>query len=225
MARYPQPLVRVGHVEPVPRRIRARLGDSWVVDTTEALYVWEWPHYPQYLLPAADVEVGALPEGASRQHGREGYLRIDWGALDAWFEEDEQVFVHPRDPYSRVDALQSRRRVRVELDGLVLAESGAPVMVFETGLPPRHYLERTSVAFEHLRPSETVTECPYKGRTGSHWSVETPRGLYEDIAWSYDFPTHQLLPIAGLIAFYDERVDLFLDDVQQERPRTHFFGG
>ena len=97
--------------------------------------------------------------------------RVEWVALDAWYEEDEQVFVHPRNPYTRVDALRSRCPVRVELDRIVLAESASTVMVFETGLPTRYYFERTSVNFEVLAPSATVTECPYKGRTC--WSTSS----------------------------------------------------
>jgi uncharacterized protein (DUF427 family) len=222
MAAYPQSIAPVGHIEPVPRRIRAMLHERTVVDTTEALYVWEWPPYPQYLIPAQDTDIAALPDGAAREHEHGGYLRIEWAALDAWFEEDEQVFVHPRNPFARVDALRSSRHVRIELDGLVLAESTAPVMVFETGLPTRHYVDRTSVHFEHLRPTDTVTECPYKGRTSGYWSVHTPERLYPDLGWTYDFPMRQLLPIAGMIAFFDEKVDVFVDGDLQERPKTHF---
>lgn len=222
VAGYPQPIAPVGHIEPVPRRIRAMLGGRWVVDTTDALYVWEIPPYPQYLLPEQDVEAGALPEGSFRPHERGGYLRIDWDGVDAWFEEDEEVFVHPRNPFARVDAIRSSRRVRLELDGIAVAESAAPVMVFETGLPPRYYLERAAVDFEHIEPSDTVTACPYKGRTSAYWSVRTPDGLHADVAWSYDFPTRELLAVSGLVAFFDERVDVFLDGELQERPRTPF---
>jgi uncharacterized protein (DUF427 family) len=148
--------------------------------------------------------------------------RFDWDALDRWFEEDEEVFVHPRNPYTRVDALRSTRPVRVALDGLVLAESSSPVMVFETGLPTRYYLNRTEVDFEHLIPSETVTRCPYKGTTTGYWSVVVGATTHYDLAWSYDFPTRQLLPIAGLVAFYNEKVDTYVDDVLLERPHTHF---
>ena len=143
-------------------------------------------------------------------------------ALDAWFEEDEQVFVHPRDPYSRVDALRSQRRVRVELDGVVLADSGSPVMVFETGLPTRYYVNRTDVRFENLVPSDTVTSCPYEGMTSGYWSVRAGGVVHKDLAWAYDFPTRQLLPIAGLVAFYNEMVDTYLDGELLDRPQTHF---
>lgn len=149
--------------------------------------------------------------------------RFDWDALDAWYEEDEQIFVHPRNPFVRVDALRSRRHLRIELDGLVLGETDAPVMVFETGLPTRYYLDQTDVAFEHLVPSDTQTACPYKGVTSSYWSVRTGEALHDDLAWSYDFPTPALSPIAGLIAFYDEKVDVVLDGRLRARPKTHFF--
>jgi uncharacterized protein (DUF427 family) len=149
-------------------------------------------------------------------------VRFDWSALDGWYEEDEQVFVHPRDPYTRVDALRSTRQVRVELDGVVLAASSSPVMVFETGLPTRYYVNPTDLDLEHLIESDTVTACPYKGTTSRYWSVRTGERLQRDLAWSYDFPTRELLPIAGLVAFYNESVDTFVDGRLLERPVTHF---
>jgi uncharacterized protein (DUF427 family) len=155
--------------------------------------------------------------------GLAGMVRLDWAAMDAWFEEDEQVFVHPRNPYVRVDALRSTRTVRIELDGVVLAESTSPVMVFETGLPTRYYLNRTDVNFEHLEPTATRTECPYKGTTSGYWSVRIGETVHEDLAWAYDFPTRQLSPIAGLVAFYNEKVDITVAGVALERPTTHFF--
>jgi uncharacterized protein (DUF427 family) len=246
-------MTTVNQVEPVPRRIRAVLAGQTVFDTTRALYVWEWPHYPQYYIPVADVRGDLLaPEGQTRESrrgtaelhalkvgdvhrphaarvlressvaGLAGTVRFEWGALDAWYEEDEQVFVHPRSPYSRVDALRSTRTVRVELDGTVLAESSSPVMVFETGLPTRYYLNRTDVDFTHLVHTDTVTACPYKGVTSDYWSVDLDGTVHEDLAWSYDFPTRQLLPITGLIAFYNEKVDTFLDGQPLDRPVTHF---
>jgi uncharacterized protein (DUF427 family) len=110
----------------------------------------------------------------------------------------------------------------VEVDGAVLAESSSPVLVFETGLPTRYYLPRTDLSFEHLVPSATVTECPYKGRTSAYWSARVEEAVHADVAWSYDFPTRQLLPIAGLVAFYNERLDVFVDGTRLDRPVTHF---
>jgi uncharacterized protein (DUF427 family) len=250
---YPAALTAKNHVAPVPRRIRAFAGGEQVLDTTRALYVWEWPNYPQYYIPLADVRADLLdPEGHTQQTARgtvevhslragtvhrsraakvlaespiaglSGTVRFDWGAMDAWYEEDEQVFVHPRSPYTRVDALRSNRPVRVELDGAVLADAGSSVMVFETGLPTRYYVSRTDVDFGHLVPTETVTECPYKGVTSGYWSVLVGGTVHADLAWTYDFPTLQLQPIAGMIAFYNEKVDIILDGQRLERPKTHF---
>ena len=227
MTTYPPLLTSKGHQAPVPRRVRAQKDGRWVVDTRSAVYVWEIPPYPQFYLPVADVDPALLADPALKPRLRRDpelpdHVRIRWDALDHWFEEDEEVFVHPRSPYTRVDALRSDRQVRIELDGVVLAESGAPVLVFETGLPTRHYLDRSSLALDHLEPSSTETACPYKGRTTAYWSARVGGTLHEDIAWSYDFPTRQLLPIAGLVAFYDEKVDVFLDGELQERPVTNF---
>ncbi len=254
MSDYPAMIAKVNQVEPVPRRIRGYLAGEKVIDTTWALYVWEWSNYPQYYIPLADVQKGFLVDeqhvqqtrrGPAQVYGLEvagtrraavarlltdapvegltGMVRFEWAGLDSWFEEDEQVFVHPRNPYVRVDALRSTRSVRVEMDGVVLAESGSPVMVFETGLPTRYYVPRTEVDFAHLIPTGTVTECPYKGTTSAYWSVRTGESIHADLGWSYDFPTRQLLPIAGMIAFYNEKVDIVLGGERLVRPKTHFF--
>jgi uncharacterized protein (DUF427 family) len=154
--------------------------------------------------------------------GLDHTVRFDWRALDAWYEESERVYVHPRDPYSRVDAVRSSRHVTVELDGVMLADTHSPVMVFETGLPPRYYIEPPDVRFEHLEPTETRTECPYKGVTSAYWSVRVGAARYPDLAWSYGFPTAALLAIAGLVAFFNEKVDITIDGERLERPKTHF---
>jgi uncharacterized protein (DUF427 family) len=150
-------------------------------------------------------------------------VRFEWDALDAWYEEDEQVFVHPRNPYTRVDAIRSSRAVVVQLDGVILAETSSPVLVFETGLPTRYYLPRPHVNFDHLVPTDTVTACPYKGTTSGYWSVRTGDAIHADLAWSYDFPTAALLPIAGMVAFYNEQVDHVIEGELLARPVTHFF--
>ena len=253
MTGYPPSAGVTNQLAPVPRRIRAYVGGRVILDTTAAVYVWEWPKYPQYYIPLADIDSSVLVDehydqklsrGTARRHGLrvgdierpaalrvygagamaglDGMVRVEWGAVDAWFEEDEQVFVHPRDPYTRVDALRSTRHVRVELDGSVLAESASPVLVFETGLPTRFYLDRTDVDFAHLEKSDTVSECPYKGTTGGYWTARIGDRVHKDLAWTYQFPTRQLQPIAGLIAFYNEKVDTIVDGILLERPVTHF---
>ncbi len=227
---YPRSPVPPGHVEPAPRRLRGVLDGEPIFDTQRALYVWEHPHYPQYYLPLDAVDPAALERlgdaaqvfGADAEERPPGTVRIEFGALDAWFEEDEQIFIHPRSPFARVDALRSARRLRVEIDGVVLAAADSHVKLFETGLPPRHYLERTALRLEHLVPSETVTACPYKGTTSRYWSARVDGELHQDIAWSYELPTVELAKIAGLVAFYDEKVDTFVDDEPLARPDTPF---
>ena len=112
--------------------------------------------------------------------------------------------------------------VEVRVDGELLAATDPPLLLDETGLPTRYYLDRLDVDFTHLVPSETVTACPYKGTTSAYWSVDVGGRVEPDLAWAYDFPTRQLLPVAGLVAFYNEKVDLSVDGVRLERPGTKF---
>ena len=137
-------------------------------------------------------------------------IRLRWEAMDAWFEEDEQVFVHPRDPHTRIDVLSSSRHVRVECNGVVLAESRQPRLLFETGLPVRFYLPLPDLRMDLMVPSETVTRCPYKG-TASYWSVELGQRVERDLVWTYTTPLAEVAKIAGLAAFWNERVDLYVD--------------
>jgi uncharacterized protein (DUF427 family) len=148
-------------------------------------------------------------------------IRLDWDALDAWFEEDEEVFTHPRDPYTRVDILPSSRHVRIEVDGVTVAESNKPTLLFETGLPARYYLPKSHVSMDLLIPTESETHCPYKGQA-EWWSVRAGDSVREDLAWSYRTPLPESHKIAGLVAFYNEKVDIYVDGVLQERPRTKF---
>jgi uncharacterized protein (DUF427 family) len=227
-SRYPPNLSEAGFMQPCPRRIRAMLGGATVLDTLSAFYVWEVPYYPAYYVPVEDVDPAlvALESTQTFETGPfAGLVHVDWDAVDSWFEEDEEVFGgHPRSPYSRVDAIRSSRHIRVELDGVVLAESAAPVMLFETGLPTRHYIQRTDIFFSHLEHSGTVTYCPYKGTTSDYWSAVVGGRAHRDIAWSYAYPSVAVAAVAGLVAFYDERVDTFLDGVPVTRPRTKFHG-
>jgi uncharacterized protein (DUF427 family) len=228
-SRYPPHLSEAGFMQPCPRRIRAVREGSAVIDTLRAFYVWEVPHYPAYYVPVEDVDpaIVALESTQTFESGPfAGLVHVEWNAVDSWFEEDEEVFGgHPRSPYARVDAIRSSRHIRVELDGVVLAESAAPVLLFETGLPTRHYIQRTDVFFSHLEHSGTDTYCPYKGTTSDYWSAVVGGKAHRDIAWSYAYPSAQVLQIAGLVAFYDERVDTFLDGEPVARPRTKFHGG
>ncbi len=198
---YPQFFIPEGDVD------RSMIGDPGPVEDTD-----RGPVRHCDLVSGDRVAPGAARRlESSTVPGLDGTFRFDWEAMDAWFEEDEEVFVHPRSPYTRVDALRSSRHVRIEKDGVVLAESTSPVAVFETGLPTRWYLDRTAIRWEHLEASSTHSQCPYKGQTTGYWSARIGETVYDDVAWAYDFPTRQLLPIAGLVCFYNEKVDVFLD--------------
>mgnify|MGYP000020480364 CR=1 FL=1 len=248
---YPQMAATRGRIEPVPRRVRGFLGHQLVFDTTSARYVWEVPYYPQYYVPVADVVPGLLrdeghpqrvqfgpsrtfslvgADGTATSAARvfdagdspvAGLVKFEWNAL-SWFEEDEPIYGHPRNPYTRVDALRSHRHVKVALDGVTLADTRCPVTVFETGLPTRYYIDRTDVAFEYLLPTDTQTLCPYKGVTAQYWSVRVNDTVHQDLAWTYETPLLAVAPIANLVAFYNEKVDITVDGVGVGRPRTHF---
>lgn len=138
-----------------------------------------------------------------------GHTLLDFAAF-GWLEEDEPVLGHPCDPYHRIDVRRSSRLVRVEAGGEVLAESARPLLMFETNLPVRFYLPREDVRISRLAPSSTRTYCPYKGQA-SYWSVDGGDESLRDIAWTYREPLPDSPQIAGLVAFYDERVDVTVD--------------
>ncbi|NUU59061.1 DUF427 domain-containing protein [Paenibacillus agri] len=147
---------------------------------------------------------------AWNEPGLEGYLGVNWflGVLDGWYEEDQPVMTHPRDPHNRVDALPSSRHVAVKVNGRVIAETNDPVLVYETGLPTRYYFPIEAVDFSALTETEDWSECPYKGYSDRYWRSSEGEDL---IAWSYSDPRPELSVIAGRIAFYNERVELLVD--------------
>ncbi|MCW3048289.1 MAG: hypothetical protein JWO74_2573 [Solirubrobacterales bacterium] len=149
----------------------------------------------------------------------QGYRAFYWDALDHWYEEDEEVFVHARDPFKRVDALRSSRHVRIEIDGVTVAESHRPTLLFETGIATRYYLPRADVRLDLLRPTETVTACPYKGEANYYSAVVGDRTV-DDIAWTYTIPIPEIPKIEQLVAFFDEHVDTYVDGELQPRPQS-----
>lgn len=153
-----------------------------------------------------------------------GRVRFGWDSMDAWFEEDEEVFVHPRNPTTRVQILPSSRHVVVAVEGVVVAETRHPTFLYETGLPRRTYIPKLDVRTDLLTPTMTTSMCPYKG-TASYWSVRANDNVHADLAWGYPAPLRESAPIAGLVAFLDELVDLTVDGERQARPRTHFVAG
>lgn len=241
--------------EPTARWVRARIGDTYVVDSRNALLQWETGiPTSNYIFPESDVRTDLLTETeppAERQRllaarwfdadvdGRhverlawryeggplDGYIGLDWfgrkeAGVDHWYEEEEEVWVHPRDPHHRVDALPSSRHVEVYVDGRRLAETRKPVLLFETGLPVRYYIPADDVDFTQLEQTDLLTRCPYKG-IASYWSV-TDTELGKNVVWSYQDPIPATRAITGHIAFYNEVVDTHVDGERVERPNTHF---
>jgi uncharacterized protein (DUF427 family) len=153
-----------------------------------------------------------------------GYVVLDFHAFDEWLEEDELIVGHPRDPFKRIDIRQSSRMVRIERDGVVLAESSRPSLLFETYIPVRFYLPPADVRTDLLCPSDTTTVCPYKG-VASYWSLPGAAGADDiaDIAWSYQRPLPDAVPITGMVCFFDERVDVMVDGVRRERAQSPWF--
>jgi uncharacterized protein (DUF427 family) len=150
-----------------------------------------------------------------------GYLAFYWRKMDHWYEEDEEVFVHPRDPYHRVDVLESSRHVKVSVNREVVAETERPKILFETGLPPRYYISPEDVREEALVPSDKRTQCPYKG-VASYYSVEADGRRAEDLVWYYPEPIPEAAKIKGHLAFFNEKVDLEVDGEEQKRPITQW---
>lgn len=238
-------------VEESAKRVRVMLGGQMVADTTSPLLVWEVPYYPTYYFPADDVNTDLLVEtGETRKspsrgeatqftvkaNGSEGaaytyrapkiseiadHYAFPWASMDHWFEEDEEVFVHARDPYTRLDILPSSRRVRIEVDGETVADTTNASFLYETGLPTRYYMPKTDVRMDLLTPTDTETHCPYKG-TARYWSVDVNGETYEDIVWGYDTPLPESQKVTGMVAFYNEKVDIFVDEAKEKRPKTKF---
>lgn len=156
------------------------------------------------------------PEGPRMQ----GYVAFYWGQMDAWYEEDERVFAHARDPYKRVDILPSSRHVRIVLGGVTIADTRRPRLLLETGLPIRYYIPEQDVRMELLEPTETTTRCPYKGQA-TYWSARMGERIFKDMVWCYREPLPACLPIAGFLSFFNERVDaIYVDDELLPTPKT-----
>ncbi len=149
----------------------------------------------------------------------EDHIAFEWKKMDAWFEEDEEVFVYARDPYKRVDVLPSSRHIKVVVDGITVADTKRPWLLFETGLPTRYYMPKHDARMDLLEPSDTVTSCPYKGEA-NHYSVKIGDKVHKDLAWFYQYPTLTCSKIQGLLGFLHEKVDIYEDDKLLPRPKT-----
>lgn len=152
--------------------------------------------------------------------GLQDYCAFYWGRVDHWYEEDEEIFVHPRDPHKRIDTLPSSRSVKVVLGGETIAETTRAHFLFETGLPTRYYIPADDVRMDLLTRSETTTQCPYKG-TASYWSADINGRKFEDIVWFYPDPIPECPKIKDLLCFYNEKVDaIHIDGIETEKTVT-----
>ncbi|MCP4306039.1 MAG: DUF427 domain-containing protein [bacterium] len=169
----------------------------------------------------------AKAEGAAYRHidspveQLRDYIAFDWDAMGSWFEEDEEVYVHARDPYTRVDVLQSSRHIEVVVDGVKVADSKSPRLLFETGLPVRYYLSKTDVRMDLLEPTDLHTKCPYKG-TASYYDVVIEGNRHENVVWGYPFAAEESQRVAGLVSFYNEKLDIYVDGELETKPKTMF---
>ncbi len=162
-----------------------------------------------------------FPEPTAEAAELKDHVTFRWADMEAWFEEDEEVFVHARDPYTRVDVLHSSRHVKVVVDGVTVAESRRPSLLFETHLPTRYYLPKLDVRLELLTPSDTHTRCPYKG-VASYYNLTVNGKTYKDLVWYYPAPLPEIPKIENLLCFYNEKVELYVDGVLEEKPKSPF---
>ncbi|KAI1409298.1 DUF427-domain-containing protein [Hypoxylon sp. FL1857] len=252
-----QRLVEKGPVKTLPtsRRVRILFNGEYIVDTTSALYVWEHEYYPYYYVPRESVAgsldhppikpdsfcVATLHVGrkttdriivfgnklAAQSKALQDMVRFEFGAADAWFEEDTPIYVHPKDPFRRVDVLHSSRPLEVRVGGVVVARTNSAFHLHETGLPCRYYVPATAVDHRILRDSETTTACPYKG-VANYYDVEVGdddaarQTTVKDLVWYYKTPTLECANIAGFLCFYHEKegVEITLDGAVVPRPKT-----
>ncbi|KAK0702968.1 hypothetical protein B0T26DRAFT_658267, partial [Lasiosphaeria miniovina] len=236
--------------EPARRRVRGLAQGQWVFDTLNAEYVWEHLYYPLFYIPLVDIESGPgniawsdAPDSRGFCSGTisvaqkmievvrldrgplKGLVKIPVNSLDAWFVEDEKlVGPHPKDPYKRIECLPSTREVLVQVAGVTVARSTHSVFLFETGLRTRYYLSPTSILdWSMLTPSTTTSFCPYKGQA-SYYHVKVPAGentvTVEDAIWYYTYPTVESAQIQNRLCFYNEKVDIWLDGVKEDRQGT-----
>ena len=210
---------------PVPAAPDAPAGTGFAIPDVTALRVLD-PRVPFAAHSTPGDPVGVRVPGSDRvvegfcpaDPALAGHVVLDFAGPDAWYEEDERLHGHPRDPFHRIDVRAASRHVEVSSGGRLLAASARPLLVFETLLPVRWYLPAEDVTAP-LVPSGTRTECAYKGEA-SYWSVETPGGLVHDVVWGYPDPLPDAAQLRDLLCFFDERVDVVVDGVPRRRPVT-----
>ncbi|MDT5094720.1 MAG: hypothetical protein QOH60_4083 [Mycobacterium sp.] len=196
----------VVYVEPHPRRVQAIINGRTVIDTERALMVHRSNHPLSYVFPADAVgELPSEPEPAA-----EGYVRVPWDAVDTWLEEGRTLVHYPPNPYHRVDCRPTHRRLRVTAGGTTLVDTDQTVIVFETALEPRLYVDPSLVRTDLLRRTETSSYCNYKG-VATYWAAVVGNAVVDDVAWSYEEPLPESVAIKGCLSFDDGRVDVFAE--------------
>ena len=237
--------------EPIDKWVRAVRHGQELVSSRRVRLVWEPERVvPTYAFPEEDVRMDLLREVDGPEEDEHegqadrfwaliadgtadhdawsysdpdlaGYVSLRWGAMDAWYEEEERVLGHPRDPFKRIDVRRSSRHVRVEVDGELLAETRLARLLFETGLPVRYYIPPEDVRRDLLLPTGSTSFCAYKGQA-SYYTVEAAGTRSEDLAWTYRDPLADNSEIKDLISFYNEKVDIWVDGERVERPETQW---
>jgi uncharacterized protein (DUF427 family) len=193
----------VVYIEPHPRRVQAFLGGRLVIDTERVLMVHRRGHPLSYVFPAD--EVGDLP--AQPEPEAPGFVHVPWDAVDTWLEEGRTLVHYPPNPYHRIDCRPTKRHLRVSAGGTTLVDTHETVILFETALEPRLYVDPAQVRTALLRRSQTTSYCNYKG-FATYWSATVDDLIVDDVAWSYEDPPPESLPIKGFLSFDDARVDV-----------------
>jgi len=193
----------VVYIEPHPRRVQALLGGRLVIDTERVLMVHRRGRPLSYAFPAD--EVGDLPSEPEPEAA--GFVQVPWDAVDTWLEEGRRLVHYPPNPYHRVDCRPTRRRLRVSVAGTTLVDTQDTLVLFETALEPRLYVDPSHVRTDLLRRSETSSYCNYKG-FATYWSAALGDRVVDDIAWSYPDPPPESLPIKGFLSFDAARVEV-----------------
>jgi len=193
----------VVYIEPHPRRVQAFQDGRLVIDTERALMVHRRGHPLSYVFPVD--EVGDLP--TEPEPDAPGFVRVPWDAVDTWLEEGRKLVHYPPNPYHRVDCRPTKRRLRVSVNGTVLVDTEDTVILFETALEPRPYVDPAYVRTDLLRHSKTSSYCNYKG-FATYWSAAVGDLVVEDVAWSYEDPPPESLPVKGFLSFDAARVDV-----------------
>jgi uncharacterized protein (DUF427 family) len=195
----------VSYMEPFRRRVRATKDGRTVIDTERALLLHRPGQPPTLAFPADDLEGLPTDDAADAP----GYMTVPSDAVDAWYEEDEEFFGHPRNPYHRIDCLRSHRSLRVVADDTVLVDTTETMVVYETALDPRLYVNPSLVRVELTR-SQLHTYCPYKG-TATYWNAVIGGVVLPDVAWSYEDALPEAAPLQHLVSFDDQRVHVVHD--------------